>query len=323
VVLARLALGLLLLFPLHTRAITDWPLACQQPPPPGLAAPAQDKRLVLIIDDMGNRLAAGREVIALPGKLTIAVLPFTPHGAQLAQAAHRAGKEVMLHAPMSNLGQIPLGQGGLTAGQTEQEFKDTLRGALDQLPHLRGMNNHMGSDLTQRQQQMQWVMDILRERDLYFIDSRTSAMTVAAQTAASNAVPHLSRKVFLDNERHPDAIQAAFGRLLGAVEASGLAVGIGHPYPETIAFLNQALPKLQCRGVRLSLVSEALDVSTQNPSVVPANPSEPDLYAPLGHIGLGLGYGVLSEVKDTGGQHRVGPADKNPLDQVIERTHSP
>jgi polysaccharide deacetylase 2 family uncharacterized protein YibQ len=300
-------------------ATGEWAQACRTPPPATLAAPLLDKRLVLIIDDMGNRLDAGRAIVEMPGKLTIAVLPYTPHGHRLAERAHGVGKEVMLHAPMGNLAGIPLGPGGLTALQTEEEFRATLGAALDQLPHVKGINNHMGSHLTQREPQMQWVMEVLRERDLYFIDSRTSALTVAAGTAARHAVPHLSRKVFLDNERDPAAIDRAFRRLLREVESEGLAVGIGHPYPETIDYLRTALPRLACRGISLALVSEALAVADGDDSP----PSEPDLDAPLGHVGLGLGYRVFPEVEDAGSQYRVRATDQDALHQVIEVSHPP
>jgi polysaccharide deacetylase 2 family uncharacterized protein YibQ len=270
---------------------------------------------------VGYRLAPGQAVIALPGKLTLSVLPYTPHGRRLAQAAFEAGKEVMLHAPMSSLRGVPLGRGGLTRRLPEAEFRATLDATLDQLPHVRGINNHMGSDLTQRERQMGWVMSVLRERGLYFIDSRTTALTVAAGTAERYAVPHLSRKVFLDNERDAEAIDRSFRRLLREVEREGLAVGIGHPHPETIAYLRAELPKLACRGIELALVSEVLGDGAREVPERP--PSEPDFDAPLRHVGLGLWDGVLPEVEDTGRQHRVGATDQHPLDQVIQVSHAP
>lgn len=314
-------------------APTDPAGVCHAPPPPGLAAPDQDRKLVLIIDDMGNRLREGRAVVALPGKLTIAVLPQTPHGPGLARAAHKAGKEVMLHAPMSNLAGTHLGQGGLTAEQSEADFRATLAEAIDDLPHVMGVNNHMGSELTQRRRQMAWVMDTLREKGLYFIDSRTSALTVAADVAAAYGVPHLSRKVFIDNSREPVAIDDSFRRLLDDVERTGLAVGIGHPYPETIAYLRGILPRLPCRGIRLALVSEVLrDQKNQiGKALSPGGPvlaaastaSEPHLDAPFSHIGLGFGYRVFAEVEYAGGEHRVGTAEENTLHEVFQITDTP
>jgi polysaccharide deacetylase 2 family uncharacterized protein YibQ len=270
---------------------------------------------------VGHRLGRGQAVVALPGKLTLAVLPYTPHGRRLADAAVEAGKEVMLHAPMSSLREVPLGRGGLTGNLPEAEFRATLDAALDQLPQVRGLNNHMGSDLTQRERQMGWVMAVLQERGLYFIDSRTTALTVAAQTAERFAVPNLSRKVFLDNERETGAIDRSFRRLLREVEREGVAVGIGHPHPETIAYLRAELPKLACRGIELALVSEVLGEGA--PGSSGRSPSEADFDTPLRQVGLGLGDGVLPEVEDTGRQHGVRAADENPLDEVIQVSHAP
>jgi polysaccharide deacetylase 2 family uncharacterized protein YibQ len=188
-----------------------------------------DKRLVIIIDDMGHNLRRGKDALALPGKLNFAVIPYTPFGKQLAESAHRSGKEVMLHAPMSTIEHLPLGTGGLTPKLSRQEFQDTISAALATVPLVRGINNHMGSDLTQRREQMAWLMQDLRWQDLYFVDSRTSGKSVAATVATEFDVPNLSRHVFLDNEPTPEAIDARFTELLAVVNKHGLAVAIGHP----------------------------------------------------------------------------------------------
>lgn len=226
-------------------------------PAPGDAAPAS-ATLVIIIDDLGHQLANGRAAVALPGKLNYAVLPYTPYGKRLARAAHRGGKEVLLHAPMSNLAHKPLGRGALTPELDRAQFEATLDASLAQVPHVRGVNNHMGSDLTRRRPQMQWLMAQLSRRKLYFVDSRTEKGTVAADVASEQHVPNLSRQVFLDNQRSREAIAERFAHFTRLAREQGLAVAIGHPYPETIAYLREVLPGLRERGFRLALVSEAL-----------------------------------------------------------------
>lgn len=297
-----------------------------QAPPAGIAAPDMDKSLVVIIDDMGYQYRGGRNVLDLPGKLTVAVLPHTPFGQKLAQEAPAAGKEVMLHAPMSNVLKKPLGPGGLTPELTEQEFRNTLDIALQELPQVRGVNNHMGSDLTQRRKQMDWLMVSLVERGLYFVDSRTSAESVAAQIAREHGVPNLTRQVFLDNERTWRAIDERFRRLIAAVERRGMAVGIGHPYPETVAYLNEALPRLRCRGIQLAHVSEALGKQGADYPVEdrPEDiPSEPHLDPMFSHIGFGLGYRIFGEVENARRQHRIGTADLDAIDQMVEIANTP
>lgn len=207
---------------------------------------------------MGNHRSRGHAALELPGELTYAIMPFTPHGRELAEAARATGKEVMLHAPMSTVDGLRLDPGGLTAELSREEFRASLVAALDDVPGVRGVNNHMGSDLTQRRRQMAWLMQELRWRDLYFVDSRTSDKTVAATVAAEFRVPHLSRQVFLDNDASLEAIDERFGVLTAKAREEGIAVAIGHPYRETIEYLQATLPTLEEKGFRLASVSQAL-----------------------------------------------------------------
>ncbi|MEP5320915.1 divergent polysaccharide deacetylase family protein [Marinobacter alexandrii] len=267
---------------------------------------------MLIIDDLGHRRRTGMSMVRLPGKVNLAILPHTPHAEELAQSGFSAGKEIMLHAPMSNEGGTTLGPGGLTPLLSREEFDHTLATNIDAIPHVRGINNHMGSELTTLPLQMGWVMQTLVRRDLYFVDSRTNPKTVAAKTAADYRVPHLSRSVFLDNEISEETIGKEFERLIKRAEREGMAVGIGHPYVQTATVLERELPLLKCRGIELALVSEVLDnQASSQESATPVNDdynpaSEPNFDISLSHVSLGLRNGVLTEVENTGSEHRVG-----------------
>jgi polysaccharide deacetylase 2 family uncharacterized protein YibQ len=221
--------------------------------------------VVLIIDDLGNNYALGRRALELPGKLNMAFLPHVANTPSLAKEAHQRGHEILLHAPMSNLSQRPLGPGGLTETMGKNVFLQTLRAALDSVPHAVGINNHMGSLLTQKPEPMAWLMQELNRRQLYFVDSRTSAQTIAAMQAKNYQVPHLERKVFLDHQRDEQHIQQQFERLITAANQQGIAVGIGHPYPETLGILEKNLPALSLRGVQLIYASEALSTQSDCP----------------------------------------------------------
>ncbi|MEH6580525.1 MAG: divergent polysaccharide deacetylase family protein [Halioglobus sp.] len=218
----------------------------------------KEKILIIIIDDIGHQLQLGRAAVDLPGKLNFAVLPHTPYGKSLAERAHQLGKEVLLHAPMSNVARSPAGPGELTAELSEPDFRTMLSENLAQVPYARGVNNHMGSALTQQRLQMGWVMEELQQRDLYFVDSRTINGSVAARTAQDYGVPHLSRQVFLDNERSHEAIHERFREVLELVNKNGSALAIGHPYPETIDYLRDNLPLLAALGIKLAYVSERI-----------------------------------------------------------------
>jgi hypothetical protein len=237
---------------------------------PGIATTAP-VRLVLIIDDIGYNAEAGQRAINLPGQVTYAVIPFTPHGKILAESAHAAQKEVMLHAPMSNLSGIELGQGGLTLLQDENEFLYTLRMALTDIPHIKGVNNHTGSELTAVVQPMQWVMQELKLRGLYFVDSVTTSASVAGATAEQYQVPALRRHVFLDNVQTAEAIDIQFKRALALAQKQGFAVAIAHPYPQTLAYLESALATLEAQNIKLVSASTMITELhiAQAPATVP------------------------------------------------------
>lgn len=217
-------------------------------------------RLAIIIDDIGYNLDLGRRTADLPGDFTLAVLPFTPHGSELAGRAYQRGKEIMLHAPMSNHHQYPLGRGGLVSGMPRAEFLAVLRQNLANIPHVQGVNNHMGSQLTEQVEPMGWLMEELKRRGLYFVDSRTSAQTRALIVAEAIQLPSRKRDVFLDNERSLDNIRYQLRRAVKLAQQQGSAIAIGHPYPETLAELEQLQPLLDQFQVRLVKASELMPI---------------------------------------------------------------
>lgn len=213
-------------------------------------------RIALIIDDLGNQERAGEEALALPGAITYAFLPQTPYARRQASKAHQLGHEVMLHLPMeSDLGN-PLGAGALTLDMSQSGMLETLQRDLASVPFVAGVNNHMGSLLTRHPRAMRWLMAGLRRQNLYFIDSRTTDGTVAESTARANLIASGRRHVFLDNEQDGAAVRNGLKLLIEVARRRGSAIGIGHPYPETLAVLAEELPKLEAEGVQLVPASE-------------------------------------------------------------------
>jgi polysaccharide deacetylase 2 family uncharacterized protein YibQ len=219
-------------------------------------AQAHSAQLVIIIDDIGNNYAQGNAMVELAGPLTLAFLPHTPYAKKLANKAYQQQKEIILHAPMENTVKAPLGPGALTQALTETEFKQTLKKAIASIPHIQGINNHMGSALTQDPQAMQWVMETLQDEHLYFIDSLTSPHSVAYQQAVKHQLPALRRHIFLDNDKSPAALTQQWNKALKIAHKTGSAILIGHPYTESHAFLAQQLPKLAIDGIELVPASQ-------------------------------------------------------------------
>lgn len=204
------------------------------------ALPAPPK-IALIIDDVGYNKRGMEESLSLPKPVVLAILPQTPYGKRAAEAAYTQQRIAILHAPMENARELKLGPGGLYLNMDEQTFKQTLRHDLDSVPQVVGVNNHMGSLLTTYSQPMQWVMDVMEERSLFFIDSLTSAKSVAHTLAKQRGIKTVTRDVFLDNVRSDSAINKQFERLLVLAHQHGSAIAIGHPYPETMTYLTHRL----------------------------------------------------------------------------------
>jgi polysaccharide deacetylase 2 family uncharacterized protein YibQ len=224
------------------------------------ATPAPAPAIALIIDDLGNQLAVDTRVARLPGAVTCAILPYTPHARRMAELAHRLDKEVMLHLPMQPIEAGRLDDGGLTAAMSREEFVAAVRRGLSSLPYVSGVNNHMGSLLTQSPARMQWLMEELRRHaGLYFVDSYTTFRSIAYRVAADEGVPTARRDVFLDAERGADFIRAQFERLIARARRNGTAVAIAHPYAGTLDFLERELAALPARGVVLLPVSRLLE----------------------------------------------------------------
>jgi polysaccharide deacetylase 2 family uncharacterized protein YibQ len=245
---------------------------------------SQTAKLAIIIDDIGYNNKNGLSVAELPFKVTLAVLPFTPHGANLAEIAHKNGKEIMLHAPMSNERNMPLGPGALTNNISQPALIDVLNKDLADIPHVKGVNNHMGSQLTQNTQIMGWLMTYLKLHNLYFVDSRTTAKTQALNQAEIHQLPSRKRDVFLDDKRDLSQIKKQLLLAIDIAKTRGSAIAIGHPYPETIKILKEARDIAKSQSVELVLVSELLtEYLVQVPAYCPIDseyPQERNLFFP-------------------------------------------
>lgn len=219
---------------------------------------AQTSYIAIIIDDIGHSRVRGKMAIELPAQLTYAVIPDTAHATSLARYAHDKGKEVMVHLPMENTHNRPLGGLALTRELTEPDYARIITSAIAQVPYASGLNNHMGSALTQEPQAMTWLMQAMKQHRLFFIDSRTTHKTVAREMAERANILNASRDIFLDNERSIYAIDQQFQRLLALAKSRKTAIAIGHPYEATISYLERALPLLAEEGVYVLSASSVM-----------------------------------------------------------------
>jgi polysaccharide deacetylase 2 family uncharacterized protein YibQ len=234
------------------------PLTAPRAPSPSPALTGIAPRIAVIIDDMGiNRQQSG-PVLQLPVPVTVAFLPYGRATPALAAEAAAKGFEVMLHMPMQPAGPDNPGPDAITSGLDPVQVGERLAAAQARVPQAVGVNNHMGSAATVDAALMDAFMQMLQPTGQFFVDSYTSADSVAYAAATAHGVPALRRDVFLDNDQSPEAIWRQISRAEGIARRHGQAIVIGHPYPSTIAVLREWLPRLEQQGMRVVKVGELL-----------------------------------------------------------------
>ncbi|SDK68827.1 hypothetical protein SAMN05216189_104738 [Pseudomonas delhiensis] len=203
--------------------------------------------LSVVIDDLGQNLARDRQVFELPPAVALAIMPDTPHAAELAREAHQRGRTLILHLPMDPAG----GPYAWRPDLPRAELARRLDAALAAVPFVQGVNNHEGSRMTADRAGMDLLMGTLQERHLFFLDSRTSAATVAAAEAQKRGLASLSRDVFLDDQPDEASIARQLQTGVALARKQGSALLIGHPRPATLRVLLRELPKLKAAGIEL------------------------------------------------------------------------
>ena len=212
--------------------------------------PAEKKQLPLvaiIIDDLGYDKKIAENLSKLDANITFSILPHSPYQDSIARLLKNQGFETMLHLPMEPIEYpaVDPGPGTLLTSMTPDQLLDQLKKNLDAVPHIKGVNNHMGSKMTAESNQMYQIFSILKKRNLYFIDSRTSAQTLCKPSARLLQIPFAQRDVFLDHSQQPQSIRKQIKELIKIARRNGFAVGIGHPYAATYEALRDMLPELK------------------------------------------------------------------------------
>ena len=218
--------------------------------------PASGPMVSIIIDDMGFKDKVCVELIGLDLNLSFAFLPFGPHTADQLALAHAKKRDILVHVPMEPQdSQWVPGQGALFTAMNAREIRQTLEQDIAAIPHAVGVNNHMGSRFTEQRAAMQACLALLRQHDLFFVDSATSARSAGFALAREMGVKTARRDVFLDNSQEPQKIKMQLDALFDLARKKGSAIGIGHPHQATLDVLRQyqaALPD----SIRLVGVSQ-------------------------------------------------------------------
>jgi len=244
--------------PEHEFAVETVPetLRVEGPPPLGRGAVVS-----VVIDDLGRSLSDLDTIAGLGVPVTYAVLPYESRTSEVVATLERRGVEMIVHLPMEPTNGADPGPGALTEAMSRRQLVRATRRALEAVPGAVGVNNHMGSRLSADRGAMDAILGVIGRHGLYFLDSRTSAESVAYQEARALDLPAAERQVFLDPDPRPEAVRYQFRRLLEEARKRGSAIAIGHPHPETLRVLQEEVPQAAARGYRFVPVSYVLDRS--------------------------------------------------------------
>jgi polysaccharide deacetylase 2 family uncharacterized protein YibQ len=215
-------------------------------------------KVIIIIDDVGLEMTHFTELMNLSEKLTVSILPGEKYSNICAEIAHQKGFEVMLHQPMQprDTAENHIGSGGIFVSMKPETVKKILIENLCNIPHIKGVNNHMGSYATTRKELMKVVMKVLKEKKMYFVDSITTGRSIAYQAALDAGVNALKRDIFIDaNEGYEYAIKQ-LTQLKKIARRKTISVAIGHCKPATIRALKNLLPEFEKDGIEVVRASE-------------------------------------------------------------------
>ncbi len=217
-------------------------------------------KIVLVIDDFGYRDdAVSKGFLELPVPITCAIIPGHTYSQSFARKAVQAGKEVIIHMPMESV--VPTrGEDRflLRTSMTSTEIEKRIWEVFNYIPEAVGMNNHQGSRATADGKLMAVVGSVLKQKQKYFIDSRTTVSTVAEQTMRDLSVPTIRRHVFLDNDADPNIIREQFQELVQIAQKEGVAVGVGHAKQLTLDILAKEIPPYLEQGFVFEFASQAV-----------------------------------------------------------------
>ncbi len=228
-------------------------------PGPETAPPAG--LLAIVIDDIGYDLSFVDDLLSLDIPITFGVLPHCPYSVQAARRAHQAGHEVILHMPMEPY-EYPLrdpGEGALLVTMTDRELRDMVQTNLRAVPHITGVNNHMGSRFMEDKDKLVLLFTELHRQGLFFLDSRTTTRSMAQEAAETTGIPFISRDVFADNCKNKDATVIVLKDAIENSQRWDSLVVIGHPYESTLQAIQRVLPALQERGIKPVHLSALLE----------------------------------------------------------------
>jgi polysaccharide deacetylase 2 family uncharacterized protein YibQ len=219
-------------------------------------------KLAIIIDDFGSGRAGVKEMMAIKRHMTFAVMPFLDHTQKDATDAHENGFEVILHLPMEpNYGKMSwLGPNPILSGMDEDRVIDIVEKSFDDVPYAAGANIHMGSKASGRENIVNSILNVIKERNLYFVDSKTANRSACRKLSREMGVVCYERDIFLDGQQPKSFVKRRLTEAGNLALEKGYAVAIGHVGIEggkvTAEAICEMLPEFDEKNIQLVYISE-------------------------------------------------------------------
>jgi len=215
-------------------------------------------KAAIIIDDMGYNLAALRKIISMKKPLTVSILPLSPYARETALNAHENDLEVMLHLPLESVNSQEMNStdGFILSEMSEEEAKRILEENLSKVPYAMGVNNHMGSKITTDAFHMHIILERIKERNLFFVDSLTTKKSIAFRLAQEMEIPSASREIFLDSVRDENYIEKKLLEFFQRAQEKNNSIAICHPFDETLKVLEKNIHLAEKHNLELVHVSQ-------------------------------------------------------------------
>jgi polysaccharide deacetylase 2 family uncharacterized protein YibQ len=231
---------------------------CRSPAPEPAGAP-RTKQLFVVIDDAGLALSETQQFLDIPVPMTIAVLPHLKDTARVCAAiALDDKKEIILHQPMEAYdASIKTGPGAILSSTPPARVNAILDWNLSSVPGAVGMNNHMGSRVTENEALMREVVRYCKVNGLFFLDSKTAYNSVVPRVAKREHVHLEQRHSFLDIRRDREYVRRMWAQAVAKARQNGYAIVIGHAWsPETAAAIRDSYATLLNQGYTFHKLSE-------------------------------------------------------------------
>lgn len=214
-------------------------------------------KVAFIIDDLGYETEVAKKMMELEFPIALSILPFLQYSEFIAEEGKKKNQEIMLHIPMEpNNSDADPGPGAIKSYMSEEEIRQAVRGSIFNFPYVVGVNNHMGSKITEDRKIMKIILEEIKRYDLFFIDSVTTRNSIAYEVAQEMEIKSAVRSVFLDNENGIEYIKGQMLEIQETALREGEVIAIGHGRINTFYVLKLLIPELIKAGIEIVPVSE-------------------------------------------------------------------